>query len=129
MINREDAEWMMVGDSPTECSEKRLVLFVNSDGSCLAVDIGFQTNFLEGRPFETFAWPNCKPIPERELMTTEECVGWAYNEGAVGWQVRPSKHFSWNLRVWNYSSPEDYERRRVFPDGTFGEPEPMWKSE
>lgn len=51
---------------------KRLVLFKNSDGPCVAVDDGDENKYFNGEEFDVIKWDNCKPLPKKTKRLMNE---------------------------------------------------------
>ena len=86
-------------------------------------DIDYQwVVLLKNGIARTFKHIKPLPVVRKRLMTTNECLGWACNEGAKGWVVRlnggspnPPQYFGFIY------DPSLHERAPISPDGTIGE--------
>jgi len=62
--------------------------------------------------------------PQTRPWTQDECIGWAYNEGATGWQVLCDGD-AYNPTLCDFEDVCGQSRRTIAPDGTTGEPMPF----
>ena len=125
MLDRNECKKMFVWDNDNNKERKRIVIYINNDGSCVAVAHADEAAFLRGDDFRTVSWDNCEPIPEKKFrpMTNEEMRGFIAN--TLGIEIR---HKSWELSGWMVHTPigvfknsEDWQYRAISPTGETGE--------
>jgi hypothetical protein len=104
MINRKDCPLMYVYNDERKTMAKRIVVTQFSDGSCLAVDNGYEHEFLNGDLSSYVHWSKCEPIPMRPMTFVESLKWW--ND-----QVRSGNNpiIQDKTRRLHTSIPTDYE--------------------
>ena len=72
------------GDHKPDHPAKRIVLFMNEDGSCVVVNEVYREDYSNGEGFMTGFCANCEEIPEKKIvpMTHHDCFVLA-SDGAL----------------------------------------------
>ena len=127
MLDRAKCKKMFVWDDYNNKKRKRIVIYTNNNGSCVAVDHADEDTFLRGNAFNVVKWDHCKPIPEKKTrpMTNAEMRGFIANTPDIVMRYK-----RWDLKDWrvNYeimhlNRPEDWQWRTISLTGEVGEPQ------
>ena len=127
MLDRAKCEKMFVWDDYNNKKRKRIVIYTNNNGSCVAVAYAEEDAFLRGEDFQTVSWDYCEPIPEKKFrpMTNAEMRGFIANTSGIEF------HFHlWNKDRWEvnniFSALSDaklWTYRTISQTGEVGEPQ------
>ena len=125
MLDRAKCEKMLVWDDTDSIEVERIVITVNSDGSCIAVNNMHEDAFLRGDAFNTVSWDYSKPIPEKKYrpMTNDEMRGFVANTSGVEYRHKSWGDDYWEPRLITSGNPGDWLWRTISPTGEVGEPQ------
>lgn len=65
MLDRSKCKKMLVWDDDRIGAGERIVIDVFPDGSCIAVDLGYEESFYAGGEYEIDIWDHYKETPEK----------------------------------------------------------------
>lgn len=80
-MKRSECRKVLVWDNYSGEKQKRILLFENSDGSCLCVEQNHEDSFINNGVFTTCIWKHWKEIPNPKMrpMTRNEVLKFVLN--------------------------------------------------
>ena len=125
MIERDKCERMRCWDDGDGIKGDRIVIDINNNGSCIAVNNQDEDAFLRGDDFGVLSWDHCEPIPEKKTrpMTNAEMLGFIANTPGI--EIKRYNWASWhvNISLNNSYCPSDFIYRTISLTGETGEPQ------
>jgi len=87
MLDRSECKkmWVWDGDKENPKDEKRIVIEIFDNGSCLVISKNTEEYFKAKHNFSVLQYDHCEEIqePKKRLMTRDEVLGFLANESGI----------------------------------------------